>query len=617
MISLWDVFICHASEDKETVARPLAEALRKRGFHVWYDEFTLKLGDSLRRNIDRGLRDSRYGIVILSRDFFKKEWPQKELDGLNEREQDGKKVILPIWHDVTAEEVRYYSPMLAGRLAAKTRDGMRHIIDMVVDVFGDDVPPTPEEYIITDKIVRIEANKDSFIIGQEISFSGNSANCGDHVHLVIFGPGKFSKGVELAHPEVSSGMKWEFKWRTDQALLAGYYTVTVFDEDRTISDEVLVKAEKGAVSILAQGNGSYYIGEKIHLVGVCTSGKKVYLTLKGPDASHQERKIDQLEVSSQTGKSETFLTSDVRQDSTWSYIWDTKKIASNLDDGYYLIYAIDAPVTSENLSSLSRYAYWTVSIMIRPPFISGTVLQPQFAQGDPIIITGTAEGVQYHEIIIWIFGEKDTIVDKITVNHDASYAYEIPRNITKKISTGQYFVILQHPMFDDEFDVFFDAEKQKVFSNQPHKNTFLFSIVGDGSVHGFDAIQQLITALKNSNIDDTYTKLSFHLEKPTIHFNSIQDKKQGEPATATAITNLLVGNEVFIDIYSSTDASQGMDNLKHFSMIKGVVKVIKGETGINKISFEFNTPHFPCGSYIIKASAMDIDVSASSSFKIN
>jgi hypothetical protein len=617
VISLWDVFICHASEDKETVARPLAEALRKRGFHVWYDEFTLKLGDSLRRNIDRGLRDSRYGIVILSKDFFKKEWPQKELDGLNEREQDGKKVILPIWHDVTAEEVRYYSPMLAGRLAAKTRDGMRHIIDMVVEVFGDDVPPTPEEYIITDKIVRIEANKDAFIVGQEILFSGNSANCGDHVHLIISGPGKFSKGVELAYPEVSSSMKWTFQWKTDPTLLAGYYTATVFDKDKTISDEVMIKAEKGAVSIFAQGSGSYYLGEKIHFSGVCTSGKKVYLTIRGPDASHQERKLDQLEIVSQTGNSDTFLTSDVRQDYTWSYVWDTKKSAMTLDEGYYQICAINAPVTSDDLSLTSGYAYWTVSIMIRPPFISGTPSQSLFAKGDPILITGTAEGVQYHEIIIWIFGKEDTIVDKITVNHDASFIYEIPRNISRKLETGQYFVIFQHPMLDDEFGVFFDDKKQNVLSDHPNKGTFLFSIAGEGRLSGFDAIQQLIPALNNSDIDDTYTRAAFHIESPLLRFNSIQDMKQGESAIITAITNLTVGDEIFIDIFSSSSVSKEGANSKHYSIIKGPVRVVKGDNGINKISFEFKTTHFPSGDYIIKASAMDVDVSASSSFKIS
>lgn len=76
--SEWDVFISHASEDKEFV-RPLADALIARGLRVWYDEFELKVGDHLRRSIDRGLVRSRYGIVVLSPAFFAKHWPQTEV----------------------------------------------------------------------------------------------------------------------------------------------------------------------------------------------------------------------------------------------------------------------------------------------------------------------------------------------------------------------------------------------------------------------------------------------------------------------------------------------------------------------------------------------------------
>ena len=100
----YDAFICHASEDKESFVRELAEKLSNCGLTVWYDEFTLSLGDSLRRKIDYGLKHSRYGVVILSKSFFEKEWPQKELDGLVAREREGKKVILPIWHGVTEKE---------------------------------------------------------------------------------------------------------------------------------------------------------------------------------------------------------------------------------------------------------------------------------------------------------------------------------------------------------------------------------------------------------------------------------------------------------------------------------------------------------------------------------
>lgn len=113
----YDLFISHASEDKDDFVRPLAEELGRIGVKVWYDEFTLKVGDSLRRSIDKGLAQSRFGVVVLSSSFFNKNWTQYELDGLVAREMEGRKVILPIWHKVTIDEVRRYSPTLADKVA--------------------------------------------------------------------------------------------------------------------------------------------------------------------------------------------------------------------------------------------------------------------------------------------------------------------------------------------------------------------------------------------------------------------------------------------------------------------------------------------------------------------
>jgi hypothetical protein len=136
----WDVFISHAWEDKESFARPLAQGLADFGLKVWFDECTLTVGDSLRRSIDQGLARSRFGIVVISRNFLQKEWPQKELDGLVAREVDGIKVILPVWHEITADEVRSYSPLLADRLAASSDKGLDHVIAELIRAIQRDSP---------------------------------------------------------------------------------------------------------------------------------------------------------------------------------------------------------------------------------------------------------------------------------------------------------------------------------------------------------------------------------------------------------------------------------------------------------------------------------------------
>ena len=118
----YDVFISHATEDKEEIVRPLANALVNEGLRVWYDEFELRIGDSLRRKIDAGLARSRFGIVVLSKSFFAKNWPQYELDGLVTREMTGEQTILPLWHRITKSEVVAQSPSLADKVARNTSD---------------------------------------------------------------------------------------------------------------------------------------------------------------------------------------------------------------------------------------------------------------------------------------------------------------------------------------------------------------------------------------------------------------------------------------------------------------------------------------------------------------
>lgn len=136
----YDAFISHASEDKENFVRPLAEALVAAGFNIWYDEMTLTVGDQLRRSIDRGLSASRYGIVVLSAAFFSKNWPQYELDGLVTREMTGGgKVILPIWHKVSKDEVIAYSPSLADKVAINSSFFSRgEIVEQLSEVLTQD-----------------------------------------------------------------------------------------------------------------------------------------------------------------------------------------------------------------------------------------------------------------------------------------------------------------------------------------------------------------------------------------------------------------------------------------------------------------------------------------------
>lgn len=132
--SEYDVFISHAGEDKDSVARPLAEELSQRGVEVWFDEFELEIGDNLRGSIDEGLSETRYGVVILSENFFGKNWTEHELEGLTAREMESDKVLLPLWYGIDKEAVQSYSPALANKVAKKIDED--NIPEIAEEIFG-------------------------------------------------------------------------------------------------------------------------------------------------------------------------------------------------------------------------------------------------------------------------------------------------------------------------------------------------------------------------------------------------------------------------------------------------------------------------------------------------
>jgi hypothetical protein len=134
-VQSFDLFLSHAGEDKNAIARPLYAALAAEGVSVWFDEAVLRMGDSLRRKIDEGLARCRYGVVILSPRFLSKQWPQRELDGFVARETaSGEKAILPIWHELDRDTLLRYSPPLADRLAGRSEDGIASLVKMILEV---------------------------------------------------------------------------------------------------------------------------------------------------------------------------------------------------------------------------------------------------------------------------------------------------------------------------------------------------------------------------------------------------------------------------------------------------------------------------------------------------
>lgn len=135
----YDFFISHASEDKKEFVKEFAAELEKRGYLVWYDEFSIKVGDSLIDIIQEGIKNSLYGLVVLSKNFFKKQWTKKELNALLSKEiVTRENLLLPIWLDVSYEEVFEYSPFIADRFAISSE---KNSIDEIINKLEDKVKP--------------------------------------------------------------------------------------------------------------------------------------------------------------------------------------------------------------------------------------------------------------------------------------------------------------------------------------------------------------------------------------------------------------------------------------------------------------------------------------------
>ena len=150
-----DIFISHASEDKKAIARPLAELLQRFGVRVWYDEYTLEIGDSLSESIDMGLVSSHFGVVVLSKSFFSKPWARRELAGLVAKEVADGKVILPIWHEVGVDAVRKVSPPLADRYALSTERESTEVIGLrILRVVRPDIFDNIQRWVLWNKKLR-------------------------------------------------------------------------------------------------------------------------------------------------------------------------------------------------------------------------------------------------------------------------------------------------------------------------------------------------------------------------------------------------------------------------------------------------------------------------------
>ena len=403
---------------------------------------------------------------------------------------------------------------------------------------------------------------------------------------------------------------------TSSATKAQRYTIRVETDHlpgaNAQTDEVDVNVEKGAVTIVAAGDQSYFLGEEIKLSGSNSESYTTYLYLVGPNLPSAGAKLSDPNPRSAPVSTEGYTTAPVNGDNSWSYKWGTATVA--LDAGTYTIYAVNLPKDAESLSDAT---YGTTSIVLKKPFVSAAVSSSTVAQGDPIRIIGTAEGDPQQGVAIWVLGKNYNNRHTQSINSDSSFVYEVKGSDTENLATGQYFIVVQHPMQNTVFDI--DVVGDNVINRELGTNGLtIFKLNGAGSLQGSDAANALIEAIGSPNIDDTYTKFQFIVETPYIYVTPIGDKHIGDKFTINSETNLAIDDQVLIEVYSSSFKPTQKSQSGEFSGSTGTVKVTKGEgnNGLNALKFEVDTATFRADEYLVKETAIVQDATGTSLFNI-
>ncbi|NLW77651.1 MAG: PGF-CTERM sorting domain-containing protein, partial [Methanomicrobiales archaeon] len=304
----------------------------------------------------------------------------------------------------------------------------------------------------------------------------------------------------------------------------------------------------------------------------------------------------------------------VQDDDTYEFKWQTANL--EIDAGTYTVYAVSAPRDKDHLSDAQ---YDTVSLVIKKPYIQATASASVVAKGDKMYLRGTAEGDPSKGVAIWILGKNKALYATESVNDDMSFEHEIKSATTESLYAGQYFVVIQHPMYNNEFDVYPDnpIEPQYVYGSYPTRNSQIFKLGGSGALQGTDAAEALVQAINSAMVDDTYTKLQFLVEEAKVTINPIGEQAVGSKFEITGTTNLMYDdNDLLVEVTSSSFKPTDKSQSGEFSGATGTVKVQQGTDGLNKWTFNVDASTFKPDEYIVRVSGVTTDTVETALFNV-
>ncbi|MEH1515170.1 MEMAR_RS02690 family S-layer glycoprotein, partial [Cutibacterium avidum] len=413
----------------------------------------------------------------------------------------------------------------------------------------------------------------------------------------------------------SSGTR-TVEWKTSKDTKDKKYTIRVERKSGSQykSDEVDVKVEKGDVTIVASGDQSYYLGEEVKLSGTNSETDVTYLFITGPNLPNAGGMLKSPRKEVNNDQPASFDQADVQDDDTYEFKWQTANL--EMDAGTYTVYAVSAPRDKDHLRDAQ---YDTVSLVIKKPYIQATASASVVAKGDKMYLRGTAEGDPSKGVAIWILGKNKVLYATESVNDDMSFEHEIKSAETASLYAGQYFVVIQHPMYNNEFDVYPDnpLEPQKILGAYPTRDSEVFRIGGAGALQGTDAAEALVRAIDSAMVDDIYTKMQFLVEEPKVSINPIGEQAVGSKFEITGTTNLMYDdNDLLVEVTSSSFKPTDKSQSGEFNGATGTIKVQQGTDGLNKWSFTVDASTFKPDEYIVRVSGVTTDVVETALFNV-
>jgi hypothetical protein len=241
---------------------------------------------------------------------------------------------------------------------------------------------------------------------------------------------------------------------------------------------------------------------------------------------------------------------------------------------------------------------------------------PTIANGDPVYIHGIATGHPREGLQVWLFGNNYVKITSVSTNADNSYEYELTPADTRSLAPGQYFVLIQHPMMNAKFDIYYDAATGSVINRQLGSGTAIFQLTRAGSLQSTDSANALMRAINSQNLDDTFATASFVVNPPGASIDPVGEHRVGDTFIITGSTNLAVGDDLSVEVTSSSFRPTTKFQSNEFSGAAGTVKIYSGSGALNTWSFPVDASSFKPDEYIVRVSGITVDVTSSALFNI-